>query len=76
MLGTRSQIIGPNLFSFVFVKTVTTYPKSIFILSTTAVTLSFISLLFFRLPKSTPVQNVYMSVPTEEEDEENRGNNV
>ena len=76
MLGTRSQIIGPNLFSFVFVKTVTTYPKSIFVLSTTAVTLSFISLLFVRLPKSTSAQNVYTSVPTEEEDEENRGNNV
>ena len=66
MSSLRSQIIGPAVFSFTYVKTVSTYPKAIFFVSTAAVTLSFIFLLFVRLPDSE--NHAYTTIPREDDD--------
>jgi len=45
-----SQVIGPSLFGFTYVATVSTFPKAIFALSATVVASSMFVLAFVRLP--------------------------
>jgi len=54
MQSLCSQIIGPALFGVTFLKSVRTFPTAIFFLAAAAVMLSFIVLLFVRLPSETP----------------------
>ncbi|KAH9484438.1 putative membrane protein [Psilocybe cubensis] len=48
-----SQVIGPTLYGFVFIKTVTFFPAAIFYLTTFSVTISFILLALVRVPKES-----------------------
>ncbi|OBZ69347.1 hypothetical protein A0H81_10787 [Grifola frondosa] len=48
-----SQIFGPFLFGVTYAKTVATFPKAIFLLAATVVSLSFVFLALVRLPKDT-----------------------
>ncbi|KDR68702.1 hypothetical protein GALMADRAFT_256506 [Galerina marginata CBS 339.88] len=48
-----SQILGPSLFGLVYMKTVATYPRTIFFVAVAAVTVSFFLLSFVRLPKES-----------------------
>lgn len=50
---SSSQVIGPTLYGFVFIKTVTFFPSAIFYLTTFSVTVSFILLASVRLPKES-----------------------
>ncbi|KAJ7087857.1 major facilitator superfamily domain-containing protein [Mycena epipterygia] len=44
------QILGPSIYGLVYVKTVATFPKAIFLVSTASVVISFICLSLVRLP--------------------------
>ncbi|KAF8236196.1 hypothetical protein L208DRAFT_1252513 [Tricholoma matsutake] len=46
-----SQIIGPAMYGLVYMKTVATFPRTIFIVSLLMVSISFVLLAFVRLPK-------------------------
>ncbi|KAF8969597.1 major facilitator superfamily domain-containing protein [Flammula alnicola] len=46
-----SQIIGPSIYGLVYMKTVATYPRTIFFVSVATVTISFFFLSLIRLPK-------------------------
>ncbi|KAF4576704.1 hypothetical protein EYR36_004683 [Pleurotus pulmonarius] len=46
-----SQILGPAIFGFTYVRTVATYPRAIFFLSVAAVFSAFVLLGFVRIPK-------------------------
>lgn len=46
-----SQIVGPALYGLIYMKTVATFPQSIFIMSMVMVTISFTLMAFVRLPK-------------------------
>ncbi|KAF5369159.1 hypothetical protein D9615_009966 [Tricholomella constricta] len=48
-----SQILGPALYGLVYMKTVATFPRGIFILSMVTIMTSFALLTFVRLPKET-----------------------
>lgn len=50
-----SQILGPAIFGFTYVRTVATYPRAIFFLSVAAVFSAFILLGFVRIPKHVRV---------------------
>ncbi|KAF7323180.1 MFS domain-containing protein [Mycena chlorophos] len=44
------QVFGPSVYGFVFVKTVATFPKAIFLVSLASVTIAFICVSLIRLP--------------------------
>ncbi|KAJ7444922.1 major facilitator superfamily domain-containing protein [Mycena latifolia] len=44
------QILGPSIYGLVYIKTVATFPRAIFIVSVTSVIISFICLSLVRLP--------------------------
>ncbi|KDR73681.1 hypothetical protein GALMADRAFT_251462 [Galerina marginata CBS 339.88] len=48
-----SQIIGPSLYGLVYMKTVATYPRTIFFVTVATVVVSFFLLSFVRLPKES-----------------------
>ncbi|KAF4615419.1 hypothetical protein D9613_002574 [Agrocybe pediades] len=48
-----SQIIGPSLYGFIYMKTVATYSRAIFFVSVISLIISFICLSFVRLPKES-----------------------
>ncbi|KAJ8699968.1 hypothetical protein PTI98_003040 [Pleurotus ostreatus] len=50
-----SQILGPAIFGFTYVRTVATYPRAIFFLSVAAVFSAFVLLGFVRIPKHVRV---------------------
>ena len=50
ILPTSSQILGPAVYGLVYMKTVATYPRTIFWVSVATVTTSFILINFVRLP--------------------------
>ncbi|KAG5636197.1 hypothetical protein H0H81_008867 [Sphagnurus paluster] len=52
-----SQILGPALYGLVYVKTVATFPRAIFIVSMVTIMLSYAFLLFVRLPKDSSELN-------------------
>ncbi|KAF5358151.1 hypothetical protein D9756_001317 [Leucocoprinus leucothites] len=74
-----SQILGPSLYGFVYVKTVATYPRTIFFVSVITFVISSLLLACVRLPK-TPFPNTAKAVNAEadpeEPDAESRGMNA
>ncbi|GLB34576.1 putative major facilitator superfamily protein [Lyophyllum shimeji] len=66
-----SQILGPAMYGLVYMKTVATFPRAIFIMSAATVVVSFVLLTFVRLPKSTR-SSPLESVSDDAEDEETR----
>ncbi|KDR73680.1 hypothetical protein GALMADRAFT_251460 [Galerina marginata CBS 339.88] len=48
-----SQIIGPSLYGLVYMKTVATFPRTIFFVSVASVAVSFVLLSLVRLPKES-----------------------
>lgn len=55
-----SQIIGPAIFGFTYIKTVRAFPPAIFFLSTTGAFVSLILLSFVRLPKESCTRDELM----------------
>ncbi|KAF8163650.1 major facilitator superfamily domain-containing protein [Crassisporium funariophilum] len=48
-----SQIIGPSLYGFVYMKTVASYPRTIFFVSVGTITISFFLLCLVKVPKDS-----------------------
>jgi hypothetical protein len=46
----RNQVVGPSLFGIIYMKTVSTYPETIFYVSVAIVLLSLFSLFLVRIP--------------------------
>lgn len=46
-----SQVVGPTVFGFIYMKTVGNYPRTLFISTTTTVILSVVFTNLVRLPK-------------------------
>jgi hypothetical protein len=57
VLPTSTQILGPALYSFVYARTVATFPRAILFVSVVAVIISFILLLLVRLPSDLAHQD-------------------
>lgn len=58
-----SQVVGPVLFGLTYMKTVATYPKTIFFVSAGAITLAFIFISLVKLPTHVPSDDVEGALP-------------
>ncbi|EDR03207.1 uncharacterized protein LACBIDRAFT_307381 [Laccaria bicolor S238N-H82] len=63
-----SQIIGPSLYGYVYMRTVATFPRAIFFMTVASVVFSFFLFSLVRLPRDTPPPPVitYTDVDAEE----------
>jgi len=51
--STSSQILGPSIYGFMYMKTVAMYPPAIFFVSAASVSVSLVLLSFVRLPNAS-----------------------
>jgi hypothetical protein len=61
-----SQILGPAIFGVTYMKTVATFPRTIFFLAVAAVIVSLILLSLVRLPKDVVMVDDLESAPRDE----------